>query len=360
MNFRSPPRSRIATIVPRVAGPRMVALVAVLALFERHPVQAQPEPKGADSSPAPVSPVSPAPVSPVPPRRNDVLEADRAFKEAVRRMDSGDYAAACPLLERSHALDPSSGTLLNLGDCQEHLGRTASALRAFSEARALASATGREDRAQVASARINRLAPSLRRLVILPPPGAVTSLAIWLDDVALAPGSYNLPIPVDPGEHRIRATSQEGGEVIIQAQAPESGAIAQVQLPPAARGYAGRDSAAEPERGPLDGQQIAALACGTVGVAGLISGTAFGLHSKNKHAQSDDYCTGSSCTDLRGVELMDDARRSGNLSTVSFVLGGLGLGAGAVLWFVRPFGEHQRATTQVGLAPNGIEMRGSW
>ena len=57
-------------------------------------------------------------------------------------MDAGDYTAACPLLERSHSLDPSSGTLLNLGDCQEHLGRTASAWRAFTEARALASSDG--------------------------------------------------------------------------------------------------------------------------------------------------------------------------------------------------------------------------
>ena len=289
-----------------------------------------------------------------------MLEADRAFKEAVRRMNAGNYKTACPLLERSHSLNPSSGTLLNLGDCQEHLGRTASAWRTFTEARALASATGRDDRAQVASARANRLVPTLCRLVIFPPPERrpiSRSRSTRCSSLPRATVGQSRSIPENIASAR---PPQEGGEVVIAVQAPESGAIAQVQLPAAARGIAGATPMAEPEHSALDGQRVAALSCGAVGVVGLALGAAFGLQSSAKHSQSDDYCAGSTCSNPRGVELMDDARRAGNVSTVSFVVGGLGLGAGAVLWFARPFGEHEVVKANVGLTPTGIEMRGSW
>ncbi|HEX5098696.1 MAG TPA: hypothetical protein VFV94_04320, partial [Polyangiaceae bacterium] len=62
---------------------------------------------------------------------SNVAQAESLFHQAVQRMDQGDYASACPLLEQSQALDPSSGTLLNLGDCYEHTGRLASAWRTF-------------------------------------------------------------------------------------------------------------------------------------------------------------------------------------------------------------------------------------
>jgi tetratricopeptide (TPR) repeat protein len=76
---------------------------------------------------------SPTAASPAPAeaRSPNVVEAERRFNEAVAHMDQKRYDAACPLLKQSHALDPSSGTLLNLGDCYEQLGLTASAYRAW-------------------------------------------------------------------------------------------------------------------------------------------------------------------------------------------------------------------------------------
>ena len=54
-------------------------------------------------------------------------EAELLFKRAAAHLDAREYEAACPLLERSNALDPSSGTLLNLAECYEQRGLTASA-----------------------------------------------------------------------------------------------------------------------------------------------------------------------------------------------------------------------------------------
>ena len=49
------------------------------------------------------------------------------FREGRALMKDGDLAAACPKLEESLRLDPAVGTLMNLAECHERQGRTASA-----------------------------------------------------------------------------------------------------------------------------------------------------------------------------------------------------------------------------------------
>jgi serine/threonine-protein kinase len=165
-----------------------------------------PEAPAASAPPAPSAsfpvapPQTPPSDAPKDPNAARVEEADRLFKRGVDRMDAGDFAAACPLLEQSQATDASSGTLLNLADCYEHLGRTASADRAFAQSIELARAAGRQDRIQVAEARRNRLATELRRLRVLSP--AQSGLSVTLDGAAIA---FGAAVAVDPGAHDIRA-----------------------------------------------------------------------------------------------------------------------------------------------------------
>ena len=132
-------------------------------------------------------------------------EAERLFQRGVQRMDAGDFVAACPLLAQSQAADQSSGTLLNLGDCYEHLGRTASADQAFAEALELARATGRQDRVQVAALRRSRLAPQLRRLRVVLSATAVPGVTVSLDERPVP--SNGKPFAVDPGTYRVRASA---------------------------------------------------------------------------------------------------------------------------------------------------------
>ena len=64
-------------------------------------------------------------------RPEDRAAAESLFSDARRLMQAGDYEQACPKLEASRRLEPGLGTTLNLGDCYEKLGRTASAWGEF-------------------------------------------------------------------------------------------------------------------------------------------------------------------------------------------------------------------------------------
>jgi hypothetical protein len=81
----------------------------------------------------------------------------------------------------------------------------------------------------------------------------------------------------------------------------------------------------------------------------------FGLQSMSKHNDASNACP-DKCTDQAGVDLWHSARSAGNVSTAGFVIGVVGLGAGAALWFT----AKPSATTQVGFGPGSIELKGSW
>ena len=277
-------------------------------------------------------------------------------------MDAKRYDAACPLLKQSHALDPSSGTLLNLGDCYEQLGATGSAYRAFEEARALAVRAGKSDRPGVAEIRQRRLAPALRRLSLALPTGAPANLALRVDGEPLAVSGANTEWIVDPGTHEVVASAPGHVEARLSVAAPEPGGTALVRIPPLTplSAVPSAQNEREPEGASrFSGREIAAMVTGGVGVVGVVVGSVFGLRSQSKHDDSDRYCTGNVCRDQRGVELMNEARSAGNASTVCFVVGAVALGTAATLWFLE-LPSDGGTRTQVGLGPGAVHVRGAW
>jgi hypothetical protein len=65
---------------------------------------------------------------------DDAATAEAAFVRAQELVKTGDYAAACPLFEASFHADAALGTLVNLADCHEHVGKTATAWAEFHDA----------------------------------------------------------------------------------------------------------------------------------------------------------------------------------------------------------------------------------
>src|SRR6476661_10803784 len=80
------------------------------------------------------------------PRSSDKTTAEALFGEGRRLMSAGRYAEACPKLEASLKLDSGVGTMLNLAECYEKNGQTASAWTEFREAVSAARDAGSKDR----------------------------------------------------------------------------------------------------------------------------------------------------------------------------------------------------------------------
>ncbi len=128
------------------------------------------------------------------------------FNEGRQLMGEGKYELACAKFEQSHRLDPGGGTVLNLATCREKQGKTMSAWAAYREAVSLARRDGRADRERLGVEGIARLEPRLSRVTVSVA-GRAPALAVTLDGVVIGEVAYGTPLPVDPGEHQLRASA---------------------------------------------------------------------------------------------------------------------------------------------------------
>jgi len=105
-------------------------------------------------------------------------------------------------------------------------------------------------------------------------------------------------------------------------------------------------------------RERAAIGAAGVGVVGLALGIGFGLSSMSKHDDAAKVCSGT-CSDQHGVDLWNQARSAGNVSTAAFVVAAAGLAGGAALWFTasRPASA---GPTQIGLGFGTLQMKGTW
>src|SRR5262249_44361935 len=104
----------------------------------------------------------------------DKALAESLFQAGKDLMKQGRVDEACPKFAESNRIDPSPGTLLNLGKCLETQGKTASAWAAYKEAIAVARAGGQTKRVEAGQQFAADIEPKLSKLridVASPPPG---------------------------------------------------------------------------------------------------------------------------------------------------------------------------------------------
>ena len=295
--------------------------------------------------------------------------AQGLFDAARELMKKGNYAEARPKFEESQRLDPGSGTLLNLAICYEKLHLTASAWATFLEAANLARVAGKPDRAKNAQQRADALAPRVSRLTIRVADGQSSGLEVRRDNIVVPSAQWEAAIPTDPGTLVVSAKAPgrkpwqqsvslvEGAAQTISIPVLESAgsvstATVETTSPVAKEVPAGGAPHEAPSSG-LGTQRTIALVAGGIGVAGIVVGTVYGLKSKSERDASLPYCTGAEC-DPQGYDAKERAREAGNVSTVAFVVGGVGVVAGAVLWFTAP------SNVKVGAGLGRLQIEGTW
>lgn len=309
--------------------------------------------------------------------------AQALFDDARRLLADKRYAEACLKLEDSERLDPGVGTLLNLADCQVHLGKTASAHTNFLEAAYRAKANGDTKREATARAHAAALESKLSRITIL----AVLDdggMVVKRDGVLVAAGMVGTAVPVDPGEHVVSASAPgkesweskvtvrpDGHQVTVSVPrledeahpppppppAPEVKPPApevsppppppppapEVKPPPAPAESTLPPPPPLPPRSPPrassgSGLQAAGVVLSVLGVGGLAAGATFASLAKQKYTDSNNNgcsATTNICTSDTGFGLRStahdyaDAGLGGLIGGGVLAAGGIALLAGA-------------------------------
>jgi serine/threonine-protein kinase len=273
----------------------------------------------------------------------DVATAERLFQEAIRHVEGGDYKDACPKFAESQRLDPALGTKFNLADCYEHVGRTASAWKLFSEVAEAAHAAGKSTREREARHRIELLEPALPRLRIeVQTP--TSGLEIVRDDVRVPNAEWGAAVPLDPGTYTIVARAPGrmpwSQQVVMRASSTIRVDIPSLTEDPSHAGAPSNQptptAAPQPESDNGRTRKWVGGSIAGAGIVGLGIGTAYGFLSLSRHDRAVSLCDPDRCTSAEGSAMWHDATTAGNVSTVALVSGGIALAAGAIIWLTTP------------------------
>lgn len=296
------------------------------------------------------------------PQAQDPAAAQALFYKGRALMQQGRHAEACLRFEESLRLDVGIGTQFNLADCNEQIGKTATAWAGFVEVAKAAKAARQPERESVARKRAQALEPRLPKLVV--EVGALPAdTTVARDGVAIPKEAFGTEVPVDPGVHRITANAPgnrsweanvhtiEAKTVLVAVPRELLGATAappiETTLPrqPAGSGasttvtsaLADGDGTFPPavvER-PMPVQRIAGWAIAGAGAIVTGVGVGFGLSSLGARSSSRDHCSGDLC-DADGVRLRDDAISRGNVATIAVIAGSAAIAGGLGLVFTAP------------------------
>lgn len=277
-------------------------------------------------------------------------------------------AEACAKFAESQRLDPSSGTLLNLADCHEKEGKTASAWAEFLAAATLARGQHNEARATEATSRAQALKGRLSYLTIRGRE-PVEGQQVRRGEIALEAASLGVPLPVDPGLHVI-VVSAPGREMwSAQVQIAPDGDRKVIDLPPLRRvqpppvasssvpvAPAPASSTPQVPSAPVavapkttsSMRRPLGYTLGGAGAVALVIGGYFGLRALSTYEQAESRCASRrGCSD-EAMDLREQASTRARISDVSLGVGLLLAGAGGYLLLVKPPGSQIAGGLVVG------------
>lgn len=275
--------------------------------------------------------------------------------EAKELTAQGNYQDACPKFQASYKLDKTLGTLLNLADCHEKVGKVASSWAEWGEAVEMARKMG-DDRVTFATERRDALTSKLPKLE-LTVQQPVASLDVYRDGIRVEPAAYNLSLPVDPGEHVVnvrrgdrvleekRVTVTEGQVQTLQFNLAQLDAKypppKKIQKDTGGTGAAGGGSSS---------QKTIGYIVGGVGIAGILTGVGLGAVALVKKGQADeaDACADGFCAN-KGLDAAESAKNFAEIGQWVGVGGVVLTAVGATLVFTAPSSEGS-ASRQRGIA----------
>jgi hypothetical protein len=274
----------------------------------------------------------------------DKPAAEKLFIEGRAELAAGHADVACSKFEQSILKDPRAvGTLLNLGLCNERLGKVATALARFIEGYDRASEAGQPELRKAAEEHIAELRPQVPFLVIKYQAPAIDGEKLVIDDHVVTRDQRE--VPIDPGAHSIVLTAPGRLPYETSIVARISTRIP-LELP----------ALDKPGHGSSRRTVAKILTYSGAGLTGVAIGLAL-IARHDYHAQflgSPPHCgayppiDGKPVCDDIGAAGVDNARQLGTTATI---VGGIGVVAavtGITLWLTAPGEPHVVPITSSG------------
>lgn len=249
-----------------------------------------------------------------------LARAREEYRRGLALEQAGDWEGALVVFKGVALVKSTPQVRFHIAQCEEKVGNWVEALGSYRLALSEAQQGNVAEVQKEASAAIEALEPRLPKLTIERGTGAAAA-RVLLDGRELGPASVGTPIAVNPGPHRIEASSPGRETAVIEVVA-EEGKTSDVALV-----LKDQPGAAKPLPTPIEEEGGSALlpagvvALG-VGVASLgASGVFFALRG-SAISDLDAACgpDGQSCpSDLQ--ETADSGATYATVSTVTFVAG---------------------------------------
>lgn len=245
------------------------------------------------------------------------------------------FADAVEPLRKAAAIDPSPQIKLDLARALDGAGKLVEASTILNE---LKDSPDKQvqDAARKLVTDIEGRIPWIMVTVKGPKEGEATILIDGKETDA------SFEVPIDPGEHVIRAEAEGWKPAEKQANAG-NGEHLELEIS-LERDPSAASEEEEEEEKPAEAPPPAMswpkpnlpvmVALGT-GAAGVAIGSLFGILAFTSTSSAKERCSGNICPDdPETVDARDAAVRNGNISTAGFIIGGLGVGTAAALYYM--------------------------
>ena len=259
--------------------------------------------------------------------QNSKAAATIQFDKGRALLKQGKYREACTAFEASQKLDPANGTLFNIAECSEKLGKLSTAWLAYRE---LDQNDTNAARKAEAGRRAKKLLPRLPKLLVRID-DAPAGLQLQINDND-STALLGIESPVDLGDYTIRATAPgyEAFETSVTVKV-------KLELEETRDVAAPKPKNKEPSgpNAPVSHRTRNGVLVGVAGGVVLVAGGVFGLRASSKWSDAEALCPDSACTspaDKQAGDALVEAARSDATKSTLLVIGGAAIvGVGVYL-----------------------------
>lgn len=284
----------------------------------------------------------------------DIATARALGQDGVMLADQGKCPQAIEKLARAEKLHHAPTTALRLAECEIEVGRLVAGTERLERLvreplapSAPAAFTAAQARAQTV---LGSAQPRIATLHITVKAPAGTAYTVTVDDEPVPGAMIDADRPTDPGTRKLAASAKgfrpASAEVTLKEGESSS---AQLTLEPDPNAVAESAASTETTRSttPEGGRSIVPWIAIGVGVAGVALGAVSGAIVASKASDLSDTCPNNRCP-AGSQDKIDSASSWATVSTVGFVVGGVGIASGVVMLLLgKPSGSPSKAAAGV-------------